>query len=55
MLKIAAVGGQPDFADLTFTINASEFRYGEFINTIVSLIIIAAAVGSSRSSSLSTR
>jgi large conductance mechanosensitive channel len=27
---IAAVFGQPDFAGLTFEINDSEFRYGEF-------------------------
>ncbi len=41
---IAAVGGQSDFAGLTFTINGSEFRYGEFINAIISLLIIAATV-----------
>jgi large conductance mechanosensitive channel len=41
---IAAVGGQPDFSALTFTINGSRFRYGEFINAIVSLLIVGAAV-----------
>jgi large conductance mechanosensitive channel len=41
---IAAVGGKQDFAELTFTINGSRFRYGEFINAIVSLLIIGAAV-----------
>ena len=41
---IAAVGGETDFAGLTFTINESRFRYGEFINAILSFVIIAAAV-----------
>jgi large conductance mechanosensitive channel len=41
---IAAIGGQPDFSDLTFTINGSRFRYGEFINTLISLVTIGAAV-----------
>ena len=41
---IAAVGGKQDFAGLTFTINGSRFRYGEFINAIVSFLIIGAAV-----------
>jgi large conductance mechanosensitive channel len=41
---IAAVGGQPDFSALTFTINGSRFRYGEFINAILSLLIVGAAI-----------
>ncbi len=41
---IAAVGGQPDFAGLTFEINGSVFRYGEFINALISFLIIAAVV-----------
>ncbi len=41
---IAAIGGEPDFAGLTFTINGSEFRYGEFINALLSFLIIAAVV-----------
>jgi large conductance mechanosensitive channel len=41
---IAAVGGETDFAGITFTINESRFRYGEFINAVVSFVIIAAAV-----------
>jgi large conductance mechanosensitive channel len=41
---IAAIGGQPDFSDLSFTINGSRFRYGEFINTLISLVTIGAAV-----------
>ena len=41
---IAAVGGQPDFSALTFTINNSKFLYGDFINAIIGFIIIAAVV-----------
>jgi len=41
---IAAIGGQPDFSDLAFTINGSRFGYGAFINAVVSFLIIAAAV-----------
>jgi large conductance mechanosensitive channel len=41
---IAAVGGQPDFSDLTFTINGSRFLYGGFINALVAFVIIAAVV-----------
>lgn len=38
---IAAIGGQPDFSALTFTIRGSEFRYGLFINSLISFLIIA--------------
>jgi len=41
---IAAIGGQPDFSALSFTINGSEFRYGAFINALLSFLIIAAVV-----------
>jgi large conductance mechanosensitive channel len=41
---LAALGGEPDFAGLTFSINGSRFRYGEFINAVVSFLIIGAAV-----------
>ena len=41
---IAAIVSQPDFSTMTFTINGSKFLYGDFINTLVSFIIIAAAV-----------
>ncbi len=41
---IAAIGGQPDFSSLTFTINNSEFRYGRFINAVISFLIVAAAI-----------
>jgi large conductance mechanosensitive channel len=41
---IAAIGGEPDFSALSFTINASEFRYGDFINALISFLIIATVV-----------
>ena len=41
---IAAIGGQPDFGDLAFTINGSRFQYGLFINAIITFLIIAAVV-----------
>lgn len=41
---IAAIGGQPDFGALAFTVNNSRFLYGDFVNAVVSFVIIAAAV-----------
>ncbi len=41
---IAAIGGQPDFAALSFTINNSEFRYGRFLNAVISFLIVAAVI-----------
>jgi large conductance mechanosensitive channel len=41
---IAAVAGKPDFSAIQFTVNNSKFPVGDFINAIVSFVIIAAAV-----------
>jgi large conductance mechanosensitive channel len=41
---IAAIGGQPDFSAITFTINNSQFFIGDFINSLLSFLIIAAVV-----------
>ena len=41
---IAAIGGQPDFSKLTFTIHKSQFKYGAFINAVISFAILAAVV-----------
>ena len=41
---IAALGGQPDFSGLYFTINNSKFLYGDFINAVISFIIVAAVM-----------
>jgi large conductance mechanosensitive channel len=41
---IAAISGSHDFSALTFTINNSRFLYGDFINSVVAFVSIAAAV-----------
>lgn len=41
---IAAIGGKPDFSGLYFTVNNSKFLYGDFINAVISFLIIAAVV-----------
>jgi large conductance mechanosensitive channel len=41
---IAALGGQPDFSELTFKINGSVFKYGHFFNAVISFLIIAAVI-----------
>jgi large conductance mechanosensitive channel len=41
---IAAIFGKPDFSNLTFTINGSEFRYGSFINAVSAFVTVAAAI-----------
>jgi len=41
---IAAVVKAPDFSALKFTINGSQFLYGEFLNAVVSFLLVAATV-----------
>jgi len=41
---IAAIGGKPDFANLYFTVNNSKFLYGDFINLLISFLILAAVM-----------
>lgn len=41
---IGAIIGKPDFSDLTFTINESQFFYGNFLNALIAFVSIAAAV-----------
>jgi len=41
---IAAIGGNRDFSNLTFMLNNSVFKYGHFINAIVTFAIVAAVV-----------
>jgi large conductance mechanosensitive channel len=41
---IAAIGGQPDFGALDFTINGSRFAYGDFLNALLTFLIVAAVV-----------
>jgi large conductance mechanosensitive channel len=41
---IAAIVGKPDFSAIKFTINGSQFPIGDFINSLVSFILIGAAI-----------
>jgi large conductance mechanosensitive channel len=41
---ITAIVGKPTFADQYFEINTSKFMYGDFINKLLSFLLIAAAV-----------
>ncbi len=41
---IAAIGSEPDFSALSFTVNGSRFRYGVFINALISFLIVAGVV-----------
>ena len=41
---IAAIFGAPDFSALTFTVNGSRFLIGDFVNAVVSFVLVAAAV-----------
>ena len=41
---IAAVGGEPDFGDLAFTINGSRFAYGHFLNALLTFLLVATVV-----------
>jgi len=41
---IGAFGGVPDFSAIAFTINNSHFLIGDFINSLLSFVLIAAVV-----------
>src|SRR6516165_5205196 len=41
---IALIFGKPDFSSLVFTINSSEFHYGDFINALFAFVTVAAAI-----------
>jgi large conductance mechanosensitive channel len=41
---IAAIGGQPDFSSMSFTVNNSKFLYGDFLNALLAFILIAAVI-----------
>jgi len=41
---IAAIFGKPDFSSLTFTVNHSQFKYGSFLNALLSFLIVATVV-----------
>jgi large conductance mechanosensitive channel len=41
---IGAIAKVPDFSGLVFTINGSRFMYGEFINALISFLLVSAAI-----------
>jgi large conductance mechanosensitive channel len=41
---IAAIAKTPNFSGLVFTLNGSKFMYGDFINALISFLLIAASV-----------
>jgi large conductance mechanosensitive channel len=41
---IAAIFGKKDFSNLTFKLHNSTFKYGSFINAVVSFLIVATVV-----------
>ena len=41
---IAAIAKVPDFNSLFFTLNGSKFMYGDFINSLISFILVAASI-----------
>jgi len=41
---VAMIFGKPDFGGLSFTINNSNFLYGDLINNIITFVSIAAAI-----------
>jgi large conductance mechanosensitive channel len=41
---ISAIAKVPDFSGLSTTINGNEFKYGHFFNTLISFILISAAI-----------
>ena len=38
---IAAIFGKPNFNNLTFTVNHSQFNYGSFLNAVLSFVLVA--------------
>ena len=41
---IAAIGGNPDFSSLSFTVNNSKFLYGDFLNAAIAFLIVVAVI-----------
>src|SRR5580704_12095385 len=41
---IAALVGKPDFSAIKFTVNGSVFALGDFINAVVSFLLIAVVI-----------
>ena len=41
---IAAIGGKHDFSKLKFTLNGSQFFYGDFLNVLIAFLSIATVI-----------
>jgi large conductance mechanosensitive channel len=41
---IGAIVKSPNFSHLAFTINGSKFMYGDFLNALISFLLVASAV-----------
>jgi large conductance mechanosensitive channel len=41
---LGVFGQKPDFSTLYFSINGSKFMYGDFLNSLISFLIIAAVI-----------
>ncbi|MDP9171048.1 MAG: large conductance mechanosensitive channel protein MscL [Acidobacteriota bacterium] len=41
---IAAVAGKPDFSAIKFTVNGSVFLLGDFLNAVISFLIVAVVI-----------
>src|SRR5215510_8010119 len=41
---IAAIAGKPDFSAIAFEVNGSKFLIGDFINAVVSFLLVSAAI-----------
>ena len=41
---IAAIVGKPDFSALVLTVNGANITYGNFLNALISFLLVAAAI-----------
>ena len=41
---IAALVGKPDFSGIAFTVNGSKFMIGDFVNALISFLLVSTAV-----------
>jgi large conductance mechanosensitive channel len=41
---IGAIAKVPDFSNLSFTINGSQFMYGDFLNALIAFLLVAASI-----------
>jgi large conductance mechanosensitive channel len=44
LTPLISIPGKADFSSLQFTVHGSVFKYGDFVNTLIAFVFIAAAV-----------